>query len=411
MDQARRNVALTAELAARTSYGKLLALLVTRTRDIAACEDALAAALEAALLQWPREGVPANPVGWLLTVARRSIGRAAARAHTADRSADTLRLLDKERLAAETSPFGDRRLELMFVCAHPAIDPDAQPALMLQTVLGLDAARIAGSFLVSSATMSQRLVRAKRKIRDSGIGFALPDIDDVPARIDGVLSAIYAAYGAAWEDVTGADAKLVGLAEEAIWLGHLLTELMPDEAEVLGLLSLMLHCEARRPARRAPDGAFVPLHRQNIDLWSRPMIAQAERLLRRAAQLKSPGHFQIEAAIQSLHAHQRFTGERFSQPLVELYDALARYAPNIGGLVARAVAHAENGDTEAALAMLDGMHEVATYQPWWAARARVCLLAGDEKAAWSAARTAAGLTSDASVRQFLLGGGFADRTG
>lgn len=409
MDEARRNAALTAEHAARTSYGKLLALLVTRTRDIAACEDALAAALEAALLQWPRDGVPDNPVGWLLTVARRNIGRAAVRAQTADRSSETLRLLDEERLASDASPFGDRRLELMFVCAHPAIDPEAQPALMLQTVLGLDAARIAGSFLVSPATMSQRLVRAKRKIRDSGIGFALPEIDDVPARIDGVLSAIYAAYGTAWEDVAGSDAKLVGLAEEAIWLAHSLTELMPDEPEVLGLLSLMLHCEARRSARRTPDGAFVPLHRQDVSLWSRPMVAQAERLLRRAAHLQSPGRFQTEAAIQSLHAHQRFTGDRFAQPLVELYDALARFAPSMGGLVARAVAHAENGDAEAALTMLDRMHEVVTYQPWWAARARVCWLAGDEEAAWLAARTAAGLTDDASVRQFLLSGGFADR--
>jgi predicted RNA polymerase sigma factor len=408
MDVARRNAARQAEHVARTSYGRLLALLVARTRDIAASEDALATALEAALLQWPRDGIPDNPVGWLITVARRSIGHGASRAQTAQRSADTLKLLDDERNAASASPFGDKRLELMFVCAHPAIDPEAQPALMLQTVLGLDAARIAASFLISPAAMGQRLVRAKRKIRDSGISFALPDIADVPVRIDGVLSAIYAAYGTAWEDVAGADSKLVGLAEEAIWLGQLLSELMPEEPEALGLLALMLHCEARRAARRATDGAFVPLHRQDASLWSSSMIVHAEALLRRTAKLASPGRFQTEAAIQSLHAHQRMTGERFSQPLVQLYDHLAQYAPTTGGLVARAVAYAENGHPQVALDMLDSITDIGSYQPWWAARARICWLAGDAEAAWSAASTAAGLAGDASVRQFLLGGGFAD---
>ena len=405
-EEARRDAAREAEVAARSSYGKLLSILASRSGDIAVAEDALADAFAAALAQWPRDGTPANPVGWLLTVARRSIGHAAGRRQTAATAVDILHMLHDEREAAVLSAFGDDRLALMFVCAHPAIDAEAQAPLMLQTVLGLDAARIAACFLVSSATMGQRLVRAKRKIRDAGIAFAIPEPSDAPARVDGVLSAVYAAYGTAWEDVTGADGKLAGLAAEAIWLARLLVQLLPDDPEAKGLLSLMLHCEARRDARRDSLGAFVPLDRQEPAFWSRPMIAEAEALLGAAAQRIHPGRFQTEAAIQSLHAHQRMTGARFTEPLARLYDVLARFAPTTGVLVARAVAYAENGDPSAGLRQLDGIDDAATYQPWWAARARLCWLAGDEAAAWSAARTAAGLSRDPSVRRFLLDGGF-----
>jgi RNA polymerase sigma-70 factor (ECF subfamily) len=278
---------------------------------------------------------------------------------------------------------------------------------MLQTVLGLDAARIAASFLVSAGTMSQRLVRAKRKIRDAGIAFAVPDPADVSARVGGVLSAVYAAYGTAWEDVSGADEKLSGLTGEAIWLARLLVELLPDEAEAKGLLSLMLHCEARREARRDAGGAFVPLHRQDMALWFRPMIAEAEALLRAASRAARPGRFQTEAAIQSLHAHQRMTGERFAEPLARLYDVLAGLAPTAGVLVARAVAYGEKGDAAAGLQQLDALAGLATYQPWWAARARLLWLLGETEPAQDAAHTAAGLSNDPSVRRFLLEGGFA----
>jgi RNA polymerase sigma-70 factor (ECF subfamily) len=409
MDGERRAAAREAEAAARSSYGKLVAILASRTRDIAAAEDALADAFAAALAQWPRDGIPANPVGWLMTVARRSIGHASGRRRTAEAAESTLRMLDDERDEARPDSFGDSRLALMFVCAHPAIDGEAQAPLMLQTILGLDAERIAASFLVSGATMGQRLVRAKRKIRDAGIAFAIPDPGEAPARIGAVLSAIYAAYGTAWEDVTGADGKLRNLATEAIWLGRLLRQLLPDDPEVMGLLSLMLHCQARSAARRSPDGAFVPLDAQDMTLWSRSMIAEAETHLRSAAGKAAPGRFQTEAAIQSLHAHQRMTGQRFAEPLVRLYDALARFAPTTGVLVARAVAHAENGNTAAALAQLDQIPNAASYQPFWAARARVSWLSGDEEAAWASARTAAGLSNDSGVRAFLLAGGFRGR--
>lgn len=412
MDEERRDVAREAEVAARSSYGKLVAILASRTRDIAAAEDALADAFAAALAQWPRDGVPANPDGWLLTVARRSIGHAAGRRRTAEAAERMLQMLQDERDEARPElSFGDQRLALMFVCAHPAIDGEAQTPLMLQTVLGLDAARIAASFLVAADTMSQRLVRAKRKIRDAGISFAIPDPAEAPARIGAVLSAIYAAYGAAWEDVTGADEKLRGLASEAIWLARLLRRLLPDDAEVMGLLSLMLHCQARSAARRSATGGFVPLDAQDMTLWSRSMIGEAERHLRAAAAKASPGRFQTEAAIQSLHVHQRMTGERFTEPLARLYDALAQFAPTTGVLVARAVAHAENGDPAAALAQLDQIPDATNYQPFWAARARVAWLGGDERGALTAAQTAAGLSNDPGVRAFLLTGGYRRRDG
>lgn len=408
MDAARRDVAALATVAARDSYGKLLAILVTRTRDIAAAEDALADAFAAALAQWPREGVPANPIGWLLTVARRSVGHATGRRQTAERGSETARMLHDERADAELNRYGDDRLKLMFVCTHPAIAHDVQAPLMLQTVLGLDAARIAASFLVSAASMGQRLVRAKRRIRDAGIAFVIPDPEDIPERLSAVLAAIYAAYGTAWEDVASADPRLVGLAEEAIWLARLTVRHAPDQPEALGLLSMMLHCEARRAARRDADGRFVALRDQDTSLWSRDLIMEAEALLRAAARLGAPGRFQTEAAIQSLHAQQRLTGERLTGQLVQLYDILANFAPTTGVLVARAVAVAEAGDPALALQLLDGIDGAGSYQPWWAARARTLWLSNLPDAARDAAGVAAGLSSDPSIRRFLLDGGYGD---
>jgi predicted RNA polymerase sigma factor len=411
MDEARRDTAARATLAARESYGKLIAILAARTRDVAGAEDALADAFAAALAQWPRDGVPSNPVGWLLTVARRSAGHTAARRQTADRSLTMLQMLEDERNDPALDGFGDERLKLMFACTHPAIAEDMQAPLMLQTVLGLDAARIAGSFLVSPASMGQRLVRAKRRIRDAGIAFTIPEAEDLPERLSAVLSAIYAAYGTAWDDVAGADARLAGLADEAIWLARLTVQLAPDPPEALGLLALMLHCEARRAARRGPDGAFIPLRDQDVALWSRDMMIEAEAALRTAARAAKPGRFQTEAAIQSLHAQSRMTGERLHRPLVELYDVLARFAPTTGVLVARAVAIAEHGAAEAALLQLDAVTDAQTYQPWWAARARILWLCGQEAAAREAASRAAGLSSDPGIRRFLMAEGYRDDSG
>jgi len=406
MNAARPASAAMAEQVARGAYGRLLAVVSARTHDIAAAEDALAEAFAAALAQWPESGVPSNPEGWLVTVARRAAGRQRAKAQTATRAADVLALLADERADRGEPGFGDERLALLFVCAHPAIDPDAQAPLMLQTVLGLDAARIAAAFLVSGATMGQRLVRAKRKIRDAGIAFAVPDLAEAPQRLTAVLSAVYAAYGTAWDDMLGADGKLAGLRAEALFLARLTAELVFDAPEAHGLLALILHCEARQAARRSTDGAFIPLHAQDPALWSRDLVLEAETALRRAAAAGAPGRFQTEAAIQSLHAHQRMTGERFTAPLAALYDVLAAFAPTTGVMVARAVAHAENGAAAAALEQLEAMPGASAYQPWWAALARVHWLCGHADAAARAAASAAGLSTDPAIRAFLLAGGY-----
>lgn len=394
-----------AEAAARTSYGRLVAMLASRSGDIAGAEDALADAFASALSVWPDRGVPDNPDAWLLTAARRNLGHMRGRATTAAAGEATVILLDEERAEGEPIPFGDDRLKLMFVCAHPAIAADVQAPLMLQTVLGLDAARIAGSFLVSPAAMGQKLVRAKVKVRDAGIAFVVPEPEALSARTGAVLSAIYAAFGTGWEDVLGADTRRKGLTEEAIWLGRLVAELLPDDPEAMGLLSLMLHCEARKPARRDVDHAFVALSDQDPHRWVRPMVAEAEALLRSAALHATPGRFQIEAAIQSLHAHTVMTGEDLRVPLTGLYDLLVSIAPSTGGAVARAVAYANADRHAAALDQLDALAGCESYQPWWAARARVLWLKGDAEGAQEAAVIAAGLSDDPAVRAFLLTGG------
>ncbi len=240
------------EAVARQSYGRLVALLSARTRDVAAAEDALADALMAALTTWPRDGVPKNPQGWLMTAARNRLFDQARHRQVRDHSVPTLELMMSDLYeAADPDALPDERLKLLLVCAHPAIDHDMHTPLMLQTVLGLDAVAIARAFLVSPKTMGQRLVRAKNKIRQAQIAFEIPASDQIPQRLEAVLDAIYAAYGSSWEDAAGTDRRAVGLAEEAIWLARVLRDQVPEEPEVHGLLALMLHCEARRPARRS----------------------------------------------------------------------------------------------------------------------------------------------------------------
>ena len=400
-----RDAGQAAELAARASYGRLLAYLAARWRDVARAEDALGDALLAALETWPRTGVPDNPVAWLLTAARRRLVDGARHAGVAAAAEADLKVMLDERADASPAAFPDERLALLFVCAHPAIDEAARTPLMLQTVLGLDAARIASAFLVAPATMSQRLVRVKAKIREAGIRFEIPAPGELTARLDAVLEAIYAAYGSGWEDVAGADPRRHGLAEEAIWLGRLVARLRPDEPEAQGLLALMLHCEARRAARRDAAGAYVPLGFQDLRRWSRPMIEEAEEVLAGAARLKAAGRFQLEAAIQSVHAQRVRTGETDWEAVTLLYEGLLRHAPTIGARVAHAAALGEARDAEAGLAALDAIppDEVATYQPYWALRGHVLKALGRAPEAGEAYERAIGLSEDPAVRAFLLG--------
>jgi predicted RNA polymerase sigma factor len=397
-----------AELAARSSYGRLLAYLATWSRDVTAAEDALGEAFLEAVATWPRAGVPEKPEAWLLAVARRRLIDVARHAKVEDAASVSLRLVMEraEQEASAKALFPDERLKLLFVCAHPAIDEAARTPLMLQTVLGLDAARVASAFLVAPATMGQRLVRVKAKIRDAGIHFEIPEPHELPSRLESVLDAIYAAYGSGWEDVTGADPRRQGLAEEAIWLGRLVTRLLPSEPEGQGLLALMLHCEARRGARRDAHGAYVPLTRQDVTLWSRPMIEEAEALLTVASGAKQPGRFQLEAAIQSVHARRAVTGRTDWGAIALLYEGLIRLAPTVGAQVGLAAALAEARGVESGLAALGGLAPavVAGYQPYWALRAHLLKRLGRTGEAREAYVRAAGLSEDPAVREFLRDG-------
>jgi predicted RNA polymerase sigma factor len=399
------DAAAAAEIAARASYGRLLALLAARWRDVARAEDALGDALLAALETWPRSGVPDNPEAWLLTAARRRLVDGARHATVSVAAEADLRLMLDERLSQNgRASFPDQRLALLFVCAHPDIDEAARTPLMLQTVLGLDAARIASAFLMAPATMSQRLVRVKARIREAGIRFEVPERAELAARLDAVLEAIYAAYGSGWEDVAGADPRRRGLAEEAIWLGRLVTRLRPDEPEALGLLALMLHCEARRTARRDARGAYVPLREQDVTRWSLPMLEEAERLLEAAARGNALGRFQLEAAIQSAHAQRMRTGATDWEAIALLYEGLLRCAPTVGARVAHAAALEEARGADAGLAALDAipLDAVAAYQPYWALRAQLLKQLGHTGEARDAYDRAIGLSEEAAVREFLL---------
>jgi RNA polymerase sigma-70 factor, ECF subfamily len=398
-DELARDAAASA---ARGSYGKLVAFLAARTRDLTAAEDALADAFAEALAHWPSSGVPDNPDAWLLAVARRKASDAGRKQRRDAEFASHLALIAEELAAVEAKDIPDDRLALMFACAHPAIEAAVRAPLILQTVLGFDAAAIASAFLIAPATMSQRLVRAKAKIKDAAIPFRVPGRDSLRERLEPVLDAIYATYAEGWVDAAGTDARRRNLAAEGLWLGRLVASLLPDEPEALGLLALMLHAEARRPARRDAKGEFVPLAVQNPRLWDGAMIEEAEMLLFRASAMRAIGRFQLEAAVQSAHAVRRATGKADWQAIVDLYDGLLRLTASPVVAINRAVAVAE---TKGATAGLDALEaaagELSQYQPYWAARAELLARAGDKQGADAAFERAIGLEFDDAVRRFL----------
>jgi len=398
-------VGRTIERVARESYGRLVAYLSVHTHDLASAEDALSEALVSALKAWPRDGLPQNPEAWLLTAARHSLIDVIRHQRVVLASEPTLALL-KENLpeANLSAEFPDERLKLLFVCAHPAIDSAMHTPLMLQTVLGLDAGRIAHAFLVPPKTMGQRLFRAKTKIRDGGIQFEIPQERDLPERLDAVLEAIYAAFGISWDDMFGIDPRGRDLAEEAIWLARVLLQLMPTEAEVQGLLALMLYSETRRSARRALDGRYVPLSEQDPKQWSLPLIEEAERHLAEAFKRGRSGRFQLEAAIQSVHAERAHTDRTDWAAIALFYEQLVRISPALGTRVGYAAAVAEAEAPEAGLAVLDPIapDAVSHYQPYWAVRAHLLQRLGKKREAADAYDRAIGLAEDPAVREFLL---------
>jgi len=395
-----------AEAVARRSYGKLVAFLAARTGDVAAAEDALSEAFAAALVDWPARGSPRTPEAWLISVARRKLIDAVRRRRSGEAAADHLRMMaeELEAAAARETDIPDERLSLMFACAHPAIDPGIRAPLILQTILGFDAATIASAFLASPAAMGQRLVRAKHKISQAGIPFRVPERADLGERLEAVLDAIYAAFAEGWSDPAGTDVRRRDLAAEGIWLGRLVAALLPDEPEALGLLALMLHAEARRGARRNGEGEYVPLADQDPATWDAPLIEEAESLLFRASAMGAIGRYQLEAAVQSAHADRRRTGRSDWAAIERLYDALSEISRSPVVAINRAIAIAETRLPAAGLAALDALADdarLSEYQPYWAARAELLARTGEINAADQAYERAIGLESDPAVRRFL----------
>jgi RNA polymerase sigma-70 factor, ECF subfamily len=405
---AKQGAEQAAERAARDSYGRLLAILSSRTRDIALCEDALSDAFAKALEQWPGNGVPNNPDAWLLTVARRHLldhwrhdNIVAASSEALLMSMDEFTVDSPQNAVLSAVP--DERLRLMFVCAHPAISLAARAPLMLQTVLGLDVNRMAGAFLTAPTTLAQRLVRAKSKIRDTGISFEYPEAKDLPERLQDVMEGIYAAFGTGWDNIDGADAERRGLTVEAITLCHVLCQLLPNEPEPMGLLALMLFCEARSSARLDVQGHYIALDQQDTALWNMDLVVEAESLLLQAAKLGVAGPYLLEAAIQSFHTQKCMGHEAPSSGLIALYDNLVTLQPTLGAQVSRVCAiAADSGPSDglAALADLD-TSLVAQYQPYWAVKAHLSALLDRTTEAKAAYAHAIGLAQSDSVRQYL----------
>ena len=392
-----------AEAIALRSRGKLIAYLAARFRDVTAAEDALSEAFASALSVWPKQGCPDNPEAWLLTAARRKLIDQLRRNREASNEDEPEQLADAI-IAAADDEFPDRRLALLFACAHPSIDVAMRAPLMLQVVLGLEAAQVASAFLVSPSAMAQRLVRAKTKIREAGIPFRIPERHELPDRLESVLDSIYAGFAEGWMDAIGSDSARRELAGEAIFLGRLLTQLLPDEPEALGLLALMLYAEARRPARRSSQGEFIPLKSQDTTLWNWRMIEEAESALRLASRSRRMGRYQLEAAIQSAHVEGVHSGSVSWEGVVSLYDALVGLTSSPVAIINRALAVAELQGPDAGLVALEAAGEdrrISSYQPYWAARANLLSRTGSYDAARHAYQLAIGLESDPAVREYL----------
>jgi RNA polymerase sigma-70 factor (ECF subfamily) len=393
----------------RRCYGRLLAMLSVRSGDLASAEDALATAFETALKNWAEQGVPTNPEAWLFTVARRQLIDQARSAQTQQRHQEEFSyLLDEAAVEYDPLAIPDQRLALMFACTHSAIDRNIRAPLMLQTLLGFDAASIASAFLVAPSNMAQRLVRAKNKIRLAGIRLIIPDQSAISDGLDSVLDAIYSVYSTAWSQTSDGDIQQGNLAEEALWLAQLLSELAPQEPEVFGLLALMLYAESRRAARHDAQGNYVPLQEQDCQLWDHDKIDQAEQYLRHASSMQRRGRFQIEAAIQSAHTVRRSQGKADWHAINKLYTQLYRLTDSPVVAINHAVVLAEIIEPQIALAQLEQLcHDkdlktrLQNYQPYWAASAHLHHLCGNLIEAKHAYNLAIGLCTDQAARGFL----------
>jgi RNA polymerase sigma-70 factor (ECF subfamily) len=399
----------------RREAGRCTATLIRVLGDIDLAEDSVAEAFAVAAEHWPIHGVPPNPGGWITTTARnRAIDRLRRESTRADRHLAAQRLTvddtepdrspELDRLDAFVDVVPDDQLRLMFLCCHPALAADAQVALTLRLLGGLDTPEIARAFLVPEATLAQRIVRAKRKLRDNHAPYRVPRAPELPNRLHAVLATVYLVYTEGHTATTGDNLSRAELSREAIRLGRVLAELMPDEPEAVGLLALMLLTEARQPARTAPDGSMIRLADQDRTRWDRALIAEGHDLVRACLRRGRPGPFQIQAAIAAVHADAAVADSAtdWSQ-IVALYDQLYALRPNAVVALNRAVAIAELRGPAAGLAALESLDSTPLegYQPYHAARADLLARSGQREAARTAYDRAIDLSANPAERHFL----------
>ncbi len=386
----------------RAEHGRAVAVLIRVFGSIDVAEEAVADAFIAAVQRWPADGLPPSPAGWIITTARnRAIDRLRREASRADRHAQAAWLHAARNEPIEEGPVPDERLRLIFTCCHPALGRGAQVALTLRLLGGLTTAEIARAFLVPEPTLAQRLVRAKGKIRDANIPYRVPDRADFPARLRSVLAVVYLVFNEGYAASSGSGLIRADLCAEAIRLGRLLAELVPDEPEVLGLLALMLLAESRRVARTNAGGELVPLADQDRERWDGALVAEGQALVRDCLRRNVPGPYQIQAAINAVHSEARSAAATDWRQILQLYDQLLEFDPGPVVALNRAVAVAEVDGPEPALALVDALH-VDSYPLFHAIRADLLRRLGRDVDAARAYAVAIELTENAAQREFLL---------
>jgi RNA polymerase sigma-70 factor, ECF subfamily len=388
----------------RTEYGRAVAVLVRVFGDVDVAEDAVQDAFATAVQRWPVDGVPPSPAGWIITTARnRAIDRLRRESTRADRHGEALLVHapDDAPDPGQEGPVRDDRLRLIFTCCHPALAPATRVALTLRLLGGLTTAEIARAFLVPEPTMAQRLVRAKGKIRNAGIPYRVPRDADLPARLRAVLAVVYLIFNEGYTASSGDDLARDDLSAEALRLGRLLAQLMPDEPEVLGLLALMLLIKARRAARTDPGGGLVRLADQDRTLWDRALIAQGQELLKQCLRRNQPGPYQLQAAINAVHSDATAAADTDWRQILALYDQLATLTPTPVVALHRAVALAEVYGPAAALPLVDALDSLDRHYLFHAVRGDLLRRLGRAEEAATAYERAATLTDNAVERRFL----------